>query len=249
MSEALELTAAAAPTLSKLITATGPTTPLTSRWGAATLSRPALVRVAVRDMPSGEKIRSRRKSSQPPARGRRHHLSRGHVHDVAVGVAAAEARGGRKVADATHDLGARESRGRPPHEVALAEAEARAVGHEVADRDLARHPRVVHLESRQVLRDRVVPGELPVLDQDRQRRAGEGLRVRGDAEERVRVHPLGLPHPTDSVALRQDDLPVLDHGHRHPRHPELPHRARDVRVEAGEGRGRPRLRQGRRRGE
>ena len=35
---------------------------------------------------------------------------------------------------------------RPPHQVALAEAEAGAVGDEVAHRDLARDPRVVHLE-------------------------------------------------------------------------------------------------------
>ena len=64
MSEALEWTAPAAPTLSKLITAIGRTTPSTSRCGAATLSARALVLVVVRAIPSGETILSRRKSSQ-----------------------------------------------------------------------------------------------------------------------------------------------------------------------------------------
>jgi len=80
---------------------------------------------------------------------------------------------------------------------------------QVLHSDVPRHPRVVELEVRQDLRHAVVPLQFVLIHQDRHRRRGERFRVRGDREQRVRVHPLAPAQLLDAVAPREDRLPSL----------------------------------------
>ena len=166
-------------------------------------------------------------------------LARGDVEHVVVGVGGAEARRRPDEAKAADDLAPAVGRFRPEQEVARAEPEAAPVDEEVADGHLARHVRVPHLEPGEVARDRAVPLELALLDEEAQGRGREDLGVGGDAEERLRVDRRRLAELADAVALGQDDLAVLDHGDGHARDLEGLHDLGHVGVEAGrEDRGR-----------
>ena len=101
---------------------------------------------------------------------------------------------------------------RHEQQVALAEAEAAAVDEQVADRHLARDPRVVHAEVGHVVDDLVVPLDLALVDQRRERRVGERLAGRSGGEDRVGVDRLVGGDVAHAPALRERDLAVLDDG-------------------------------------
>ena len=64
-------------------------------------------------------------------------------------------------------------------------AQAAVVDQQVAHLHLARDPRVVHAELRQLFDHRVVPAQLAGIDQSREHAGGHGLGVGGDLEQRV----------------------------------------------------------------
>ena len=110
-------------------------------------------------------------------------------------------------------------RRRPPQQIARAEPEAAPVDQQIPDRDLARHERIPHLEARQVMDDRRVPVDLPFFDEEAKRGGREQLGVRGDAEQRLRIHGRRVAELADAVALRDHDLAVLDDREREAREP------------------------------
>ena len=120
-------------------------------------------------------------------------LAGDHVEDVVVGIAAAEAGRRLDVRSRLDRFRAGAAAARHEHQVARAEAEAAAVDQQVADRHLARDPGIVHLEAGQVVDDLVVPAELALVDQDRERRGGERLAGRSGHEDRVGVDRLRMP--------------------------------------------------------
>src|SRR5687767_805256 len=89
--------------------------------------------------------------------------------------------------------------------------------HEIAYRQLARHPRIVHHEIGKIFRDLVIPRELFLVNENCKRGACERLRIRGDRENRVLVNGLGRPELSDAVTFCRCDLPLLDDRDRHSR--------------------------------
>ncbi len=160
-------------------------------------------------------------------------LARRHVEDVVVGVGAAEARRQGDLAETLDDLAAPVGRLGEEEQVPGPEAEPAPVDEEVAHGQLARDVGVGELEPAQVARDRGVPLELALLDEQGQGRGREDLGVRGDAEERPGVDGRRLAELADAVALGQDDPAVLDHGDAHARDAEGLERLGDEGVEAG----------------
>ena len=67
------------------------------------------------------------------------------------------------------------------------------MGQQIAHRDLAREVRIAQLEPRQVLRDRVVPGELLLVHEHADERRRHRFGRRANREQRVVVHRPGLP--------------------------------------------------------
>jgi len=114
--------------------------------------------------------------------------------------------------------------------------ESGPVRHEVPHRDLAAHPGIVHLQLGQVAGHGVVPFELPLLDEDGERGAGERLAVGGNAEAGLPVDGRGLADTADPEAPRQDHVPVLDDADPDPGHVELVEHTDDDIAEALEGR-------------
>ena len=103
-----------------------------------------------------------------------------------------------------------------------AEAEAAAVDEQVADRHLARDPRIPHAEVGHVVDDLVVPLDLAFVDQRRERGVGERLAGRSGEEDRVGVDRLVGGEVAHAPAVRERDLAVLDDGDGHSGHAELP---------------------------
>ena len=159
-------------------------------------------------------------------------LAGGHVEDVVVGIAAAKAGRGLQVADPPHRLLARERAVREEQQIALAEAEAAAMDEQVADRHLARDPRVPHAEVGHVVDDLVVPLDLALVDQRRERGIGEGLAGRSGEEDRVGVDRLVGGDVANAPALRERDLAVLDDRDGDARNAELLAQLLDALVEA-----------------
>ena len=108
---------------------------------------------------------------------------------------------------------------------------------EVAHRELMCHEWVVHREPGQIARDRRVPLELPFLDQHGDRRRGEHLGIRRDAETRLSIDRIGLAQLPHAISLGEYDLPILHDRHGHSRDPEGPENLRDVAIEFGRRRG------------
>src|SRR2546426_699157 len=147
---------------------------------------------------------------------------------VVVGVLAAEARDGLREADAVRDLFAAVARVEPQE---VAGAEAAPMGDEVAYRELARHVGVVQLEAGKESRDGIVPRELAVVREYRERGGRERFGVGRDLEQRVRVHARGVAERADAVAPGEQHPPILhdrDGGAGRPEHLEP---ARHVGVE------------------
>jgi hypothetical protein len=92
---------------------------------------------------------------------------------------------------------------------------------------------VGHAEVREVPGDRPVPLDLALVRQDGDRRRGERLGVRGDSEQRLRGHRRGIVDPPDAVALRVDDLAILDDREREARDVERLHGRANEGVDVG----------------
>jgi hypothetical protein len=107
------------------------------------------------------------------------------------------------------------------------------VHEQIAHGHLARHVGIRELERRDVVDDGRVPPDLPLVHEDAERRRGEGLGVRRDAEQRPVVHGRGTAERLHAVAARDDDLAVLDDGKRDAGHLEGGQGAADPGVEIG----------------
>ena len=213
----------------------GRTLPSTGAWGAATFP-PAVAAECLTLLLVMPDLRedARRDEVLPRLAAERLDDLAGHeVQHVVVGVGAAEAGRRLDVAQPPGNLlpvvGARG----PPEQVARAEAEAAPVNQQVADRQLARHVRVVHLEPRQVVDDGRVPLQLALLDEQAERRGGEHLRVRRDAEQRPRVDRRRVAQLAHAVALGDDHLVVFHDGQADAGDVERLHHALDEAVEVG----------------
>ncbi len=164
-------------------------------------------------------------------------LTRHDVEHVVVGEARAEAGRRLQEAQAPHRIGAGDLGGRHEEQVTLPQSEAAAMHQQVADRHLARDPGVVHPEIRQVIDDRVVPVDLALVHEDRERGGREGLRGRTDLEQRVGVDRLRGVEAADAVSAGERDLAVLDDCDGGARHALLFHHRLDAGVEAFRRRG------------
>ncbi len=136
-------------------------------------------------------------------------LARHRIQDVVVGETRAKARRGLQETDASHEVGAADPGRRHEHQVALAAAEAAAVHEQVAHRDLARDPGVVHSKVGEVIDDAVVPADLAFLDQDRERRGRKSLGRRADLEQRVGADGLRRAQLAHAVTAGEGHLAVL----------------------------------------
>jgi hypothetical protein len=98
---------------------------------------------------------------------------------------------------------------------------------------LARDPGIMHAEVGKMIDDLVVPAELALVHQDRQRRGGEGLAGGAGGEDGVRVHRFRRPEPAHAIAFGLHDPAVFDDGDRHARHIVLLQRLFHVGIETG----------------
>ena len=110
-----------------------------------------------------------------------------------------------------------------------------ALGDQVEDAELARHPRVLQLECRVEIDDPVVPGELLPVGRDRHGRREEGLGRRADLEDGRGIDRLAA-FPADAEALRVDEAVAGDDADREARTAEGGHAALDRRFEIGDQR-------------
>ncbi|MNI38517.1 hypothetical protein D3C73_926640 [compost metagenome] len=138
------------------------------------------------------------------------------VHQVVVGVTAAEAGDRLQVCQPGDDVAAGEGIGfGPQHQVAGTQAEAAVVDQQIAYLQVFAHPWVMHAECRQMALHRIVPAQLALLHQRGQQRGGHRLAVGGDLEQRVLVDAAAVTAHSFGVAI--DHLAILDHRHRQPR--------------------------------
>ena len=143
--------------------------------------------------------------------GGRHDLARREEHDVLVAVAAAETPAGLQEADAAQDLVAVVRR-RPPQPVAA--RKAAAVREQVPDRQLPGHVRVSKLETGEVLRDGIVPGDLAGIDEHGEGGRGERLGAGRDGEEGALGDSGGVAQAANPETARQHDGIILHHRDR-----------------------------------
>ncbi len=106
-----------------------------------------------------------------------------------------------------------------------------AVREQVADGQLARRVRIVELELGDVVGDVVVPVQLPVVDEHRERRRRHRLRRRSDRKPRVLVGRLVLAHLEHAIALGKDERVVLHDRDRECRHLPIVGGLRHVTIE------------------
>jgi hypothetical protein len=110
------------------------------------------------------------------------------------------------------------------------------VRQQVAHRHLAGDVGVVHLEARQVLGDRIVPGQLALVDQHRQPAAVKALELEAISNSVCHRPAAGSPS-LRTPALGGDHLAILDDGNRHAGHVEgFFGRLTSLRSKAGEAR-------------
>ncbi len=163
----------------------------------------------------------------------RRHFPGHHVHQVVVGVAAAEAADRFQVRQPRDDVRTGERvRFRPQHQVTGAQAQAAVVDQQVAYLHLLAHPRIVHAEARQILLHRILPAQLALLHQSRQQRGGHRLAVGGDLEQRVLVDAAAVATRAFGVAI--DHLPVVDHRYGQPGQVLVLDHSGDVGIEGGD---------------
>ena len=142
-----------------------------------------------------------------------------HIHDILVLKGIAQVAGWLQVAQPVENLAPAEIRA-IPHQVMA--GKPRAVRQQVAWRHMFRRNGILQPETGQVFSDRFVPIELARLHQQSDRHRGKRFAARGDGEQGLRRNRQVVLDVSQPKTLAQDHLPVLDHGHRQPRHmPEL----------------------------
>ncbi len=159
------------------------------------------------------------------------HLSGDHVENIVVGVAAAEAGRRLDVAQALDGFGTRQAAARHEQQIARAEPESAAMDQQIANGHLARHPRVVHLETRQAIDHLVVPADLPCIDERSERRGSHRLARGSGWKDRVGIDTRCHILSEHAIAARQRRLTVLDDGHRHARHADARTQTFHTRIE------------------
>ena len=158
-------------------------------------------------------------------------LSGGQVHDVLIAEVGAHAPRRLEKAHAPQDFIAIVV-GRVPHQVSA--LQATAMRQQIANGQLARDVRIVHLDIGEVRGGGIVPSHLALVDEHGDERRRKRLRRRADREERMLIDRLGVAHRACAVTLHEHDRIVLDDGNREPGNLPVLHRLRDVLVEAGE---------------
>ena len=108
---------------------------------------------------------------------------------------------------------------------------------QIAQRHFARDVGIVHLKPRQVLGYGVVPCDLALVHQNAQRRRRKGFRIRGDAEQCVRIDRRRFTRPPHPVAPGQHNFAIFYHRHGDPRDLKRAHRFGHVRVQIAYGSG------------
>lgn len=144
------------------------------------------------------------------------HFTGDHVHQVVVGIAAAEAGDGFQMRKPGDDVGAGEGIGLgPQHQVTGAQPQATVVDQQITHLHLLPHPGVVHTEAGQMPLHGVIPAQPALLHQPCQQRGGHRLAVGGDLEQRVLVNATAIaPH---ALGMAVHHLSLVHHRHRHPR--------------------------------
>ena len=107
----------------------------------------------------------------------------------------------------------------------------RALGEQVEDAELARDPRVLHLEVRVEIDDTVVPFELAAIDHDGDAGCQKRLRGRADLEDGVRVDRLSAALAPHAEALGVYELVVCNDPDGEARNIEHLHSVRGIGVE------------------
>jgi hypothetical protein len=103
--------------------------------------------------------------------------------------------------------------------------------HEITHGEFAGHVRIVQLEPRKELGDGIVPRELALVGEDRERGRGERLGVGGDLKQRVGVHACRIAQGAHAVAFGEHHTAVLDDGDGGARRAQRLEPAGDVCVE------------------
>ena len=85
---------------------------------------------------------------------------------------------------------------------------------EIADRQLTRPVSVIETKLGEVIDDAIVPAQLALVDERGQKCGGEGLGVRGDGEERLRIDRRRIAERPDAESLGENDTAVFHDGDR-----------------------------------
>src|SRR3546814_1045765 len=99
-------------------------------------------------------------------------------------------------------------RARHEHQVALPQSQPAAMHEQVADRDLARHPGVIHAKPGHMLDDGVVPRDLAFVYQDRERSRRHRLAGRTGLENRLAIDR-SEEHPSELQSLMRISYAVF----------------------------------------
>src|SRR5215469_10850985 len=103
---------------------------------------------------------------------------------------------------------------------------------EVADGHLACHPRVIHLKARQAVGDAVVPADLALIHQYRERGHGKCLAGGAGRKDRVAIHRIGTAEALHAEAARHGDTAILDDSDSHSGYTDLLAQLLDTLLEA-----------------
>ena len=147
------------------------------------------------------------------------------VSDIGVGEGRAEARHRFDVSQGTNE--GRSVEAEVHEKVVGVRREAGALRGQVEDAELARHPRVAHLEVGVEIDDAIVPTQLALIDGDRNRRGKERLGHRPDLEDGLRVDR-GTALAAHPEAFGINQLVAGDDADREPRHVEAFHVGCDI---------------------
>ena len=164
-------------------------------------------------------------------RNRLRDFTGGGIHQIAVSVMRAKApRRPEKTKPPEQLIGVVRPAARPEQVAARKPA---PVSDQIADGELARHPRIGELERRQMIGDAIIPVELAIVNEHRQQNPGERLAVGCKREESVRIYRVGLSDRANPVTLEQNDRVVANDSDGDTRNFPLAHPLRDVGVEIG----------------
>ena len=98
-----------------------------------------------------------------------------------------------------------------------------ALGEQVDDPELLRHPGVEHAKSGVVIHHAVHPVELALVDQHCRSSRRERLGGRADLEDSVGIHCLGCARLAAAEAACEQHVLAHDNTYGEPRHPPLRH--------------------------